>query len=157
MVVRSLLVLLAVVGAGCAGADAARPAESVACSPGGALQLAPPVVAVAPSEPTEGPALDWNAVADSVTYPELARRAQVGGGVAATVRVTDAGRASSVEVHGLVGAEAGGSAPESLVRAAADGLMRARYRPVGRDAVGRASEVDVIVVFRSRALPPCGS
>ena len=152
---RILLIAAICVGAGCASGEAVQSTEPLDCSPRWSLRLAPSVVAVTPSELTQAPEYDWNAVADSVTYPELARRARVEGGVAATVRVNDSGQASSVEVHGLVGAAPSGSAYDMLSLAAKDGLARALYRPASSRAIGGASEIDVIVVFRSRVLPPC--
>ena len=155
-----LLIATACLGAGCAAGEAVQPAvqsaEPIDCSPRWSLRYAPPVVAVTPSELAQGPGYDWNAVADSVTYPEFARRAGIEGGVAATVRVNDSGQAASVEVHGFVGSAPYGGG-QMLSDAAAEGLARAPYRPSGPRAAGGASEVDVIVVFRSPVLPPCNS
>ena len=133
------------------------------CSPPGGLLLAPPVVVVTPYEMTEAPDYDWDAVADSVEYPDMAWRARVEGSVAATVRVTPAGRAASVEVRGLVGRGLSGDGGDGwgladmLPGAAREGLERARYaaRYEARPAHPGDAEVNVLVVFRSGLLPPC--
>ncbi|WP_179271125.1 TonB family protein [Rubricoccus marinus] len=114
----------------------------------GPARLSPPVVVVAPVDPRDQPLADWNAVADSVGYPELARRARIEATVPATVRLDARGRAARVEVSSA-------SAIHVMLRdAAEDGLKSAVYEPAQRGTNPFAGDVDVVVIFRSRL---CGT
>ena len=96
------------------------------------LPVLPGRIVVAPTR--FAPEFDWSVVADSVLYPEFARRTRVEETVVLDVIVGTDGRAVSVDP--LATDAPGTLAPYPLlVEASVMGLRAARYRPTPADTV----------------------